>query len=97
VDDDRRARRFLVSGIVQGVGYRFFAQRVAERLGVAGYAKNLRDGRVEVYAVAAEVTLERLRVDLRRGPSSARVSAVEEEDASLNPHFSLEFSIEYDE
>ena len=53
VGDERIAKRFFASGLVQGVGYRFFARRAAERLGVAGYAKNLRDGRVEVYAVVA--------------------------------------------
>jgi len=97
VGEDRQARRFFVSGIVQGVGYRFFAQRTAERLGVAGYARNLRDGRVEVYAVAAEQVLERLRADLRRGPSAASVSGVVEEPTSIDPRFAGEFSIEYDE
>lgn len=82
---------------MQGVGYRFFAQRTAERLGVAGYAKNLRDGRVEVYAVAAEAVLDGLRRELQRGPQSASVSSVEEEDAAVDPRFTLAFSIEYDE
>lgn len=86
-----------MSGIVQGVGYRFFAQRAAERLGVAGYAKNLRDGRVEVYAVAPEAALERLRTELQRGPGAARVSAVEEKHASIDNRFTLNFSIEYDD
>jgi acylphosphatase len=97
VGEHRLARRFFVSGIVQGVGYRFFAQRTAERLGIAGYAKNLRDGRVEVYAVAAEAVLDGLRRELHRGPRSASVSGVEEEDAAVDPRFTLEFSIEYDE
>ena len=50
-----QARRFFVSGRVQGVGYRFFAQNVAEQLGVSGYAKNLR---VEVYAVGDPAVLD---------------------------------------
>ena len=97
MSDARRARRFFVSGAVQGVGYRFFAQRAAERLGVAGYAKNLRDGRVEVYAVASEAALERLRTELQRGPGAARVSGVHEKDASIDNRFTLNFSIEYDD
>jgi acylphosphatase len=47
--DQLSAKRFYVSGYVQGVGYRFFARRAAGKLGVRGFVKNLRDGRVEVY------------------------------------------------
>lgn len=93
----RVARRFFVSGMVQGVGYRFFAQRTAQRLGIAGYARNLRDGRVEVYAVGSAAVLEGLRVELRRGPGAAQVSGIEEEHAPIEARFALEFSIEYDE
>jgi acylphosphatase len=96
VAEHQVARRFFVSGVVQGVGYRFFALRAAERLGVAGYAKNLRDGRVEVYAVGAEAILEALRKDLHRGPTAASVSNIEEEHATIDPRFAREFSIEYD-
>jgi acylphosphatase len=95
VPDELSARRFFVSGVVQGVGYRFFAQRAAKRLGVAGYARNLRDGRVEVFAVAREDVLEDFRTELRRGPASASVSHVEVEEAEVGPRFSTEFSIEY--
>lgn len=77
------------------MGYRFFAQRSAKRLGVAGYARNLRDGRVEVFAVAEETVLEDFRTELRRGPASARVSHVEAEQADVDPRFSVAFSIEY--
>jgi acylphosphatase len=89
------ARRFFISGVVQGVGYRFFAQRSAIRLGVAGYAKNLRDGRVEVLAVATEQVMDDYHTELRRGPASARVSQVEVEKADVDAQFSVEFSIEY--
>lgn len=95
--EDRVARRFFVTGMVQGVGYRFFAQRAAQRLGVAGYAKNLRDGRVEIYAVGVTAVLEGLRVELRRGPRAAQVSGIAEEHAPIEARFALEFSIEYDE
>ena len=94
--EDRLAKRFFVSGIVQGVGYRFFAQRAAERLGIVGFAKNLRDGRVEVYAVGTEVALERLRAELNRGPRTAIVSGVEQEYAAIDSRFVTEFSIQYD-
>ena len=47
------AKRFHVSGRVQGVGFRYFVERVALRLGIAGYVSNLPDGRVEVYALSS--------------------------------------------
>jgi acylphosphatase len=97
VRDEQAARRYYASGTVQGVGYRYFARRVAERLGLAGYARNLRDGRVEVYAVGQAASLDLLRTNLERGPASARVSGVQEEEAPVDPRFAQEFSIEYDE
>ena len=93
VQEIRQARRYYVSGIVQGVGYRYFASRVAERLGVAGYARNLRDGRVEVYAIGAPAKLAALRKELERGPRSAAVSGVAEEDAAIEPQFEKDFSV----
>jgi acylphosphatase len=96
VRDEREAKRYYVSGIVQGVGYRYFVQRVASRLGLVGYAKNLRDGRVEVYAVGPAKSLAALRAELERGPGGAAVDGVSEEDAPLNPQFARGFSIEFD-
>jgi acylphosphatase len=93
--DRRQSRRYLISGMVQGVGYRYFATRAAERLGVAGYAKNLHDGRVEVYAVSSEPALAQFRADLERGPQGALVSSVSEEEAPLLEQFSKRFSIEH--
>lgn len=87
------ARRYFVSGIVQGVGFRYFARRAAQRLGVAGYAKNLADGRVEVYAIASREKLQSLRVELERGPQHASVTGVAEEDAPLDSQFAGGFSI----
>ena len=81
--------------MVQGVGYRYFALRAAERLGVTGYAKNLPDGRVEVYAVGSESALAKLRAELERGPQGALVSSVSKEDAPLLEQFSRRFSIEH--
>jgi|SRR5580658_3578516 acylphosphatase len=91
----RESRRYLVSGIVQGVGYRYFAMRMAQRLGLSGYARNLPDGRVEVYAVGSDSKLRELRSELERGPLGASVASVAEEVALLNPEFVKRFSIEY--
>ena len=90
------AKRFLVSGAVQGVGFRFFAVRAAQRLGLAGYTRNLRDGRVEVYAVGDEQQLSSLRNDLEQGPRGAVVSAVAEEQAEIVARYTDGFSIEYE-
>ena len=90
------AKRFLVSGAVQGVGFRFFAVRVAQRLGLAGYTRNLRDGRVEVYAVGDEQQLSSLHNDLEHGPRGAVVSAVAEEQAEIVARYADGFSIEYE-
>jgi acylphosphatase len=90
------AKRFYVSGSVQGVGYRFFAQRVASTLGVNGYVKNLFDGRVEVYAIAAPETITAFREHLKRGPRFASVDEVAESEAEMLPQYENEFSIEHE-
>jgi acylphosphatase len=94
VSEQKQGRRFYVSGRVQGVGYRFFACDAAQRQGVSGYARNLRDGRVEVYAMGTEAQLRALLADLQRGPRSAWVERVSEREAELLPQFSGQFSIE---
>jgi len=91
-----QGRLFFVAGLVQGVGYRFFAQRVAERTGVSGYVKNLRDGRVEVYAVGTPAQLKSLRAELARGPASADVSEVGEQEAEIEARYRQGFAIEHD-
>jgi acylphosphatase len=91
-----QARRFFVYGLVQGVGFRLFAQRAAAGLGLGGYAKNLRDGRVEVYAIGAATGLAALRNDLGRGPVGAEVTDVAEQDAAVEPRYSSGFVIEHD-
>ena len=69
--------RSVVRGRVQGVGYRYFVMREANALGVAGFARNLPDGTVEVVAEAAEDVLELFEDRLRQGPSFASVSALD--------------------
>lgn len=91
------AKRFYVSGYVQGVGYRFFAERAAGKLGVRGFVKNLRDGRVEVYAIGSQQQLHALRAELKRGPSAGTVESVAEDDADLLKEFADGFSIEYED
>ncbi len=75
------ARRWFVRGRVQGVGYRYFAQKSAAGLGLAGYARNLDDGRVEVYAVGPEEKLSQLAGMLHKGPAWSDVRGVEEQEA----------------
>lgn len=84
-DKRHPARRWFVRGRVQGVGFRFFAQRAAAELGLAGYARNLEDGRVEVYAIGAEEKLSALAGLLHRGPRAAEVHGVEEQQAEPLP------------
>jgi acylphosphatase len=91
------AKRFFISGEVQGVGFRFFAERVAAQLGIAGYVKNLIDGRVEVYAIGTASQLEALINELRRGPRMARVQQITEENAEILPAYSNGFSIDQDD
>ena len=90
------AKRYFITGLVQGVGYRYFAERVARHLKLAGYTRNLRDGRVEVYAIGSATSLAALRHELERGPAAAAVASVIEEQASHEAKFADDFSIEHD-
>lgn len=73
------ARRFFVSGKVQGVFYRASTVRVAEQLKLRGFARNLPDGRVEVLALGDAASLDALLKWLRQGPPLARVTEVSEQ------------------
>jgi acylphosphatase len=77
----RIARRYLITGRVQGVGFRYFAHDVASREGVHGWAKNLPDGRVEISAEGEREAMERFERQIRHGPPSARVTSVETDDS----------------
>ncbi len=72
------ARRFVLSGDVQGVGFRFFAQRAAARHQVVGYVKNLVDGRVEALAEGPPQKVEAFKHELATGPRFASVDHLEE-------------------
>ncbi len=69
--------RFVVRGLVQGVGYRWFVRRAAVRLGLSGVARNLEDGTVEVLVEGPGSGIEELEAELRRGPSMAQVQSVD--------------------
>ena len=70
------ARRFVISGRVQGVGFRYFTQDAARREGLHGFVRNNDDGTVEAVAEGESEALERFERAIRRGPSRARVEQV---------------------
>ena len=76
------AKRYIVRGRVQGVGFRWFVEREAHILGVAGWVRNNHDGSVEVLAQGTREQLSGLHSRLREGPRAARVDAVEVSEAS---------------
>ena len=78
-----KATRFLIAGIVQGVGFRFFAERAARATGVKGYVRNLPDGRVEAVAAGRAEALRSFTEHLRIGPRGARVDGVEIAEVEL--------------
>jgi acylphosphatase len=87
------ARKFLVRGDVQGVGYRFFAQRAAARHQVVGYVKNCPDGTVEALAEGSKNGVESFKHDLATGPRWAVVDQLEEIDVEPSGRY-LTFRIE---
>jgi acylphosphatase len=97
VTDAKQAKRFFVSGLVQGVGFRYFTEGEASRLMVSGYVRNLRDGRVEAYAIGTPEQLANFRAALERGPRFSRVSGVTEEPANVDSQYADEFVTTYDE
>jgi acylphosphatase len=80
------ARRFLVTGRVQGVGFRWFVVRQAESLGLSGWTRNRRDGRVEVVAQGDASALDALAAALAEGPPAARVDGVAVSEEPVDVH-----------
>jgi acylphosphatase len=74
------ARRLLIGGRVQRVGFRFFAEERAAIEGVHGWIRNLPDGRVEAYLEGDREAVDRVEGALRRGPAGARVDSVTVDD-----------------
>jgi acylphosphatase len=87
-----RARHAIVRGRVQGVGYRFFAERAARDLGVHGWVRNLPDGSVEAVAEGEDEAIARFLARLREGPRGARVEALAEEDLAVSGFASFEIT-----
>jgi|SRR6516225_5679005 acylphosphatase len=81
------ARKYVISGRVQGVGFRYFTERVANQLGISGYVKNCPDGTVEVYAAGDAAALAELKYYLHEGPRSAHVTGMEESDVPVNSRY----------
>lgn len=87
------ARKFVISGEVQGVGFRYFAMRSAARHQVLGYVRNLEDGRVEALAEGPPQAVEEFKHDLAAGPANSRVNHFEEivlEPSGRYPAFRIE-------
>ena len=89
----RSAKIYRVRGRVQGVGFRDYTQRVAARLGLTGYVRNLDDGRVEVYAAGPPQMLSDLAAALHQGPYLSVVHGVEEQDAALKSYSDFQIRI----
>ena len=87
------ARRYVVKGRVQGVGFRYFTHQVAQGLGIRGWVKNLPNGTVEAYAEGDEDPMEQFLSRIRKGPSLGFVEDVEV--GAAEPEGSQEFSIEW--
>jgi len=84
-EESVEARRFVVKGRVQGVGFRWFVEREAHLLGVSGWVRNKSDGSVEVMAQGSAEQLAGLHGRLREGPRAARVEEVDVSAAEVEP------------
>jgi acylphosphatase len=91
------ARRYRITGRVQGVGYRNYVEHTAGKLNVDGYVRNRRDGSVEVFAMGTDEELEKLRKALERGPIMAQVGRVSEEPSDVEVKYVGNFTVEYTE
>ena len=86
------ARRYVLKGRVQGVGFRHFVYQAADNLGIRGWVRNLEDGTVEVHAQGGSETMTRFVAEIRSGPSFARVEDIQEDDVETEDY--EEFVIE---
>ena len=75
----RETRLIRIHGKVQGVGYRFFATRVARRLGLKGWIQNMRDGSVEAMVEGEDKTIDEWIEELKEGPRYAEVTKIDQE------------------
>lgn len=93
-ESDIEAKRFLIGGRVQGVGFRFWAHRAAGRLGVVGWVRNLPDGQVEAFAAGTPRALLEFRQKLETGPGGAVVRGIETSEIRPDPDWT-EFEIRF--
>ena len=93
VTEIKQTKRYLISGVVQGVGFRLFAQRAAQKLQISGYVRNVFDGRVEVLATGTPQQLAEFRTALEKGPRFSSVRQVQEEAAEPEPDYNSGFEI----
>ena len=83
-----------VSGVVQGVGFRYFTRRVAKELGLKGYVMNLADGRVYIVVEGDEGRLEKFLSAIKEGPPMAIVKGLEVRESGAGGEF-RDFTIRY--
>lgn len=85
-------RRYVVSGRVQGVGFRWFVEREAAEIGITGWVRNTQNGDVEIMATGSREQLSSLRQKLQQGPRASRVDEISESDAPFleAPSFRIE-------
>ena len=88
------AKRLVVSGRVQGVGFRYFVIKAAEPLGVTGYVRNLRDGTVEIVAEGNPMELRTLQMDVLAGPRYGHVDRIDSADLEPSGRYTG-FNIRY--
>ena len=89
-----KAVKITVDGIVQGVGFRYFALRIAEKYGITGWVRNRLRGDVEIYAEGSESSLEPFIAEIKMGPRFGRVDALSKEWRQYTGKF-LEFNIKH--
>ncbi len=81
----KRTVKYIVSGRVQGVGFRWFTINNAQLIGISGYVKNRADGTVEIVARGTDEQLERFLLDIKKGPSFSRVEEIKTEELPDEP------------
>lgn len=89
------SRKFILKGRVQGVGFRFFATKSANALGIKGTVKNLTNGNVEIFAKGEESKIEQFKAKLIKGNSFSRVEDIEEYDVSNDEINNDDFHVRY--
>lgn len=90
---DEISKHFIISGRVQGVGFRYFTYRTAKNLDIKGWVQNLRDGTVEAVISGSKKNVSEMIGKLKEGPPSANVQDIEEVDKPANTDHLEDFSI----